>query len=726
MYPARANGRCSIDRKIIVFCVPALLLLLGYIFPAHLWATSNLIFLPLWAQIILWSAFLGTFLLSSSEYLVGKFSSFLAKLGKIPFRARDALIFAIAVIVLYIFRSRNFLWGDSHMIIGSISRFPGTAAVAWHHYGTAAIYRLLAEAFLTITGRFGDEAPRAMNFLMSAIHALCGGFFAILAHRIARVKGRNAFGKAAIFLGIILSGAILIFTHHEFYAPAVVFAMWGIYLSRGEHRKWLFLIPTILAIILNPLLVFLLLIIFQKKSDKARIFAFTGFFIVVLLYSLANIFARMPLSHHFLPVSDWRYFFSSAHILNFVNFTIFSSPAIFAFIHKKRGTRLDRIDDLAICALAGVFLVEFDFGAMDWDLTATILLPLTIAGALQLSKIPRRSALVLLSFCAVLTLSWLCLNFDLDRGISKGESTLLAQETAYFRRKPPEERLVQIYHRNIFRADRRYRIDKWSAICIEKYPYRTMPYIYIIFNSNERKNSRLAAYYALQAFAITNLERDILPAVINIIAMSDKAKLETVMTRMETGGGFRDVIHSFPVDPPLERELLRLADDEAEPDPFWNKSLVEVLHIAGYIPYFASRGDLELAEKFYHGGRKLYPHSPAIPNNWGIVLNYLRRTHEARDAFELAYSLGGNAGNYYNNMASSYYNERNNAEAERYILRALEVEPGRAMFNINYTAILFRLNRREEGIAHLKAYIDRADYECAIVTREFMLSMGLE
>ena len=708
------------------------LFLLGYFIPRGLWAFSNLYFLPLSIQIAVWFVLLALFFGEVDDIFVKGIVRFGEGFFKLRRRHREIAIFAFFLVVYYLFRSRNMLWGDSHMLAANIASFPATKSILWHHYGTAFLYKIVSVPIGHLLFAAGLSKQFSYLFGFNLISAVAGGSFAIIASRIADFSGRDGFNKAVILFGMLFCGVSLVFTHMEFYAPSLVLAAWGIYLAMRSakaipSRRWIFILPMSLAIALNPIFIYLAIIaiyfLFGRRNFVLRSLLFSVGF--ACIYMIIGSFADLPFCGHLL-FSDPLYLFSGRHLLNVANFLLFAAPAALALPFARGRTESAKLlAGLSVPAILLVFILKFDYGAMDWDLAATILLPFAIVAALCLSRIPRKTAAIVVAAMFVFFASWLYLNADLDRGLDKGESTILAQRTEYFRRKPPEERLIQIYHRNIFRRKRHDRIEKWSSICREKYPYRVMPYIYAIFVDLEEDDADGAAYLALLAFDKTNIERRLLPTVINIIAQSDRAQLETVLVEIEKGGVPSEVTQSFPVDKKLEAELFRLAASDASPNPDRPRSLVEVLHIAGYISYYASIGEIERAAKVYLGGRKLYPNSPSIPNNWGIILNYLKRTEAARRAFETARSLGGDEGNFYSNMASSYYNDGDYAAAKRYILRALEVEPGKAMFNINYAAILFRLGRRREGIEVLREYIARADYESAKVTTEFMSEMGL-
>jgi hypothetical protein len=710
----------------------ASIFLLGYYFPGELWAGSNLFFLPLQVQIILWVMLLSACFADVDNILIealGKLGDWLFKTCR---RRREIAIFSIFFAILFILRCRNMVWGDSHMFPAVITNFPGTEAVLPHHYGTAFLYKIVYIITRRLLFVMGFSKQLGWTFGFNLITAVTGGFFAIIASRIAAISGRDGFEKAAIFFGIMFSGVSLVFTHIEFYAPSLVMASWCIYLSilaarREISQGWLFVLPMLGAIALNPVFVYLAIIVIyflftRRKFVLLSILVTAG---CAAVYTILAFSTNMPFENQILLSADMEYVFSGRHILNLANFLFFAMPAILVLPFVDRRDDVSRLlGGLSVPALFMVFFLKFDYGAMDWDLAVTILLPVALIGSLSIARIPRKAASVILIAMFITFVSWLYLNANLERGLEKAESTILVQQTEYFRKKPPEERLLQIYHRNIFRRERHERIAKWSSICRGEHPYRVMPYIYAIFVELEKDNPGHAAYLALRAFDKTNIERRLLPTVINIIAESDKADLETVLVNIEKGGTPTSFTQSFPVDKQLESEMFRLAHPDSVPDTSRPQSMVEVLHIAGYISYYASIGDLQKATIAFEGGKKLYPNAPSIYNNWGIILNYLRKTDEARDAFEQARSFGGDEGNFYSNMASSYYNDGDYIEAERFILHALDVEPAKAMFNINHAAILFRLGRRDEGITKLREYISRADYESAKLTESFMREFG--
>ena len=93
---------------------------------------------------------------------------------------------------------------------------------------------------------------------------------------------------------------------------------------------------------------------------------------------------------------------------------------------------------------------------------------------------------------------------------------------------------------------------------------------------------------------------------------------------------------------------------------------------------------------------------------------------KARAAFIRAREIGGDPGNFYNNMAATYYREKRWDLAEEYLLEAVSIEPNKFSFNKNYAAALSYQGRKAEAIAYMQEYIKRADYEDIARAEEFI------
>lgn len=697
----------------------ACLMIAGYFWPGELWAFSNPYFLPLWAQIIFWALFLSLFfsetinMLAEAAGLFGKAflrnSNFYKAFG----------VFVLSTIFIFALRSRSYLWGDSHLFTGIIAKFPNTESLSWYHFLTASIWRHLASAISLLTRLPLEIRASSTSVVLEIINALLGGAYIAICHSFsAKIKTELA-RKTLVFLALVFSGGLLLFTHLEFYSLPYLIAFWGItelFLAMQNNTFSIlgFLLIGI-AIVLNPFLIFLVLALTLFLDNKKYRVLITAISIGVLaLYHLLGILSEMPFESEFLLFTNPAHFGDITFWLNLFGFIFVASPAFAAiFIRKRFSRRIDIFRWLFIPALTILFLLELDYGALDWDFAVIILLPLSFASAIALIEIDRREAIALASLVILITGSWLYLNVDLSRGQRKGEITLLAQETGYFERKPHELRLAQIYFNNPQHMKRYYKIRYWSEKCIDKNDHMPMPYIYLISASKLMDKPQTAAWYALRGYELADTDPWFISVVISLLTAENNPEIEKVMRVIEAGEAEQLQFIGFPVNESLENMLVRLSDTSVALPDYKTGGLTTALHAAAYINYSSIAFDSIYTRRIYIGAKRLFPYTSSIYTNWGIALLKYKRFQQAREAFTRAREVGGYAGNYYNNIASVCFAEANYECVFTFLDSALAVDSLDFDYNRNYAAALFVTGKADSAIAYIENYSNRLDYKRA-------------
>ncbi|MGC9315838.1 MAG: hypothetical protein ACP5G4_09500, partial [bacterium] len=495
------------------------------------------------------------------------------------------------------------------------------------------------------------------------------------------------------------------------------------YLSLRDGKKPMLAYLLIAAsVLLNPLLAFLLLTVtaFVGKKRYRLIIAAISF-AGMLVYYAGGFFFKLPFGEKLLLFANPSHFADGTYWLNLLGFLFVASPAFALIFMKRKSSRsADIYWWLALPAFLIVASLELDFGGLDWDFAVMMLLPLSFAGAIALFETEKRTAVMFPMIIMLSLSSWLYLNSDSERGRAKGEATLLAQQTAYFERKPHELRLAQIYYNN---PRHRYNYDKiwfWSSRSIEEHGHLPMPYIYMISANRIAGNAQSAAWFALQGYERADIDPWFISVVISLLVTTDAPQITRITSAVESEDGSLAEFVQFPVNKGFEREMIRLSDPKEPMPDEYTGGLTAALLAAAYVNYNSIIADSITTRKTYEGAVRLYSRTPSIHTNWGTTVLRYGRYDDAREAFEKARDLGGYLGNYYNNTASVCFAEGDYNCVFAYLDSAVGVGPMDFGFNRNYAAALFTLGQQDSAIAYMERYAARADYDRADKARQYI------
>ena len=695
-----------LQKRHIFAAIFAALFLLGYFFPGRLWSSSNPFFLPLWIQLLFWVLLLFTIPREGAEYLSRAGDS----AGDLLFERWPAVAVQIAIFLGaalggILLRSRHFLWGDSHMLTGIVTLYPEHPSRSIQSYFTLILYDG-AQRLVRLFSDAGDA--KTAYWGITGLSALFGGLYSVICYRLSKRFAGGGSRRLAALMVLLLSGAGMVFTHIEFYAPALCMAAWALYLyltrkkSTSGFRRISYLIPALVAGVLYLPLVYILVlfIVFEIFAERHHLLiaGILSAAAIAAYWILGSIF-ELPLKQFFLPLSHPDYFLSWKRLLTLVNFFIFLSPAaILLFTPTRPVDRSRELGGMALCAAALILVLNLSFAGMDWNIAATLILPLMVLLAEKTAALSKKGAITVAMLCFLAFGSWLYLNVDEERGMAKGEAMLLKEWSPYFEEKSPQERLAQVYFFNMKKDERAPRIIKYAGWCLENEPYCENAYDYLIEIYGRRKNYERAAFIALKA-----LEQ----GMVKTHYLKQLACAGGYMVLRENPRGSGEVA---VYDPAFVAELKALLGSSVNIPPGRGRSILELYSITAFISDLCKTGDVAAAESIYAAGRRLYPHSGLIPLSFGSDLVRIDSTAKGRPLLRQAAALNGYTGNIYTTLAVSHYKDGNFVTAERYFNKAIETCPERLDYNYNYAYALATRGRTSEAISHMKDYIERAKY----------------
>ena len=691
----------------LLFAVYAALLQIGYFLPGKLWSFSGFFYLPLGIQITLWLIFLSFIDEKTTRYFAGILSCF----GDVLFKDSRKRIICFFIFVVFAFgacflKSSHFLWGDSHMIFSVVHNFPDTSAYSIHSIVTIALYKVTSILIGWIGGVFGNGDILSWRISIYLWRFISAGFFGMFAYKLSSVVEEKAFNRILVFFGIAFSGAVLVFTHCEYYAPSLAVAIWALHVylknsSENSLKRYLFIIPAIVSTALYFPMAILLALLLNRFRRAGYIALASAILIAVLFWILSSV-ADMPSEQAFLPIADLDYFLSLNHLITYLNLILFASPTVLAIliIYPKNHPK-SHLTPVVVVSLVMLFCLNLSFGGLDWDLAATLLLPLIILTALKLPLLPQRQSIIALMATLLLLFSWLYINVDNMRGLRRTEDILLRESSPYLKLKSPHERLAQIYFFNPNSEIRHSEIIRHCNWCLENEPFSEPPYSYLIGEYSVRKQYSLAANVALKA-----LDYGIqMPKEYKRIASLAGMMYPLVSKKLDGKS-----IVKFEYDAKHVTTLLDLGNSDEEPPADWDKSLMELMVITLLIKDISAGKDFELAQLIFLAGNKLYPDNPVLLLNWGGTLIEMGRTNEARHYLIKAEQSGANRGNIQTNIALSYFIDGDDKSARHFFKTALEDSPQRFDFNYNYSYALYLDGHKEQALEVMEDYLLRAKY----------------
>ncbi len=713
--------------RYLVGAIIGALYLLGYFYPRELWFTSSVIYSPLGVQIVFW----GLFCLLLFDEVLGLADKALGGVGELlfekirpSFRAIFLLIFG--AVFIYIFRARHFIWGDAHVIVRYIEEFSTGGGSVTRRY----FIELFFSTFVKALSPLGLDTYTILMLL----HSVLGGVFLWLTAKFGEHFGRNTKERAGIFLITASSGLFLMFTHLELYAPGLVCGAWFLLsFLKNLHSKgfarYAFILPLALAIMLQPLYIYLLIIvpmILVKRLDK-RI---TGLaMIIVSVGALCFIGTGLDeaTKHSCLPMSFPNYFLSKHHLWLLVNLILFATPAVFILpleFKKRPGEEIQYLSALAIASVALIIPLFLELGALDWDLTMTLLFPLVFIAAIKtVRKRPELRAFIV-GIALLVCSTEMYLNIDNYRGEKRAENILLMQRTPYyFFSRSPLDRLVMT---NIYQPEKfwnPYKVTLWGDRLIEVQPHYARPYLYMMsFNLWTDRKSR-AASYAFQAIHSGKVGEDMIPRLMRFFEESLVREVPSYdeVERMFNDGG------PFSLDLELIRELQELALTDKMPSPNRERSLEEILRITLYMNQMAVAGNFEVVDAVHRAGKKIYPKSANIELVYGAILLMDKRPVEANDALRNAFELKGDIGSIFSNLGLVCAMMNDVDRGLAVVNKAVEARPWLANYRCNYALLLNEKFGPDSAYSYLQNYgmmAERGGYPTeAAVAWEFMQSL---
>jgi tetratricopeptide (TPR) repeat protein len=113
--------------------------------------------------------------------------------------------------------------------------------------------------------------------------------------------------------------------------------------------------------------------------------------------------------------------------------------------------------------------------------------------------------------------------------------------------------------------------------------------------------------------------------------------------------------------------------------------------------YYAQRGDLELAKKYYRSAIDIAPNFPGARNNLGAALVYQKRYEEAVATLAGALSLNPRSAEVESNLGAALYCLERSDEAISHLRKALELDPEHPLAHYNLGSALMQKDRLAEA-----------------------------
>jgi tetratricopeptide (TPR) repeat protein len=113
--------------------------------------------------------------------------------------------------------------------------------------------------------------------------------------------------------------------------------------------------------------------------------------------------------------------------------------------------------------------------------------------------------------------------------------------------------------------------------------------------------------------------------------------------------------------------------------------------------YYAQRGELELAKKYYRSAMEIAPCFPGARNNLGAALVYQKRYEEAVAALEGALSLNPRSAEVESNLGAALYCLERSDEAISHLRKAIQLDPEHPLAHYNLGSALLQKDRLTEA-----------------------------
>jgi tetratricopeptide (TPR) repeat protein len=113
--------------------------------------------------------------------------------------------------------------------------------------------------------------------------------------------------------------------------------------------------------------------------------------------------------------------------------------------------------------------------------------------------------------------------------------------------------------------------------------------------------------------------------------------------------------------------------------------------------YYAQRGELELAKKYYRSAMEIAPNFPGARNNLGAALVYQKRYEEAVATLEGALSLNPRSAEVESNLGAALYCLERSDEAISHLRKAIQLDPEHLLAHYNLGSALMQKDRLAEA-----------------------------
>lgn len=315
----------------------------------------------------------------------------------------------VAVVVLFHWRSRSFVYGDGYIILSDASAGEDLVLFNQHYLQILTIYlnHYAYEIFGTVSGWSADEVVGMSNAIGGMV-----GLWAVF--RICRQLSDAGPTRAFIFLGSLSSASVVLFFGYiENYTWAFALAMWTVSFSMGYVRKEngaiVLIVVAVLAAFLHMITLPFLLVAFmslalRRRSDGNYVLGMrlknvnlglvVGSFLLVGLAHLISVDIFVP----FLARDGNPYSLLAAdHIVDVVNQAAMVAPLGIGLVFLTLSYLKDRrlpvsaegaiLGTLALLLFVAAVWIDPELGApRDWDLLSFYGLPLTIWGLYRFGR----------------------------------------------------------------------------------------------------------------------------------------------------------------------------------------------------------------------------------------------------------------------------------------------------------------------------------------------------
>ena len=351
-----------------------------------MWGIFHLSYFNWWQQVLLVVLAIIFILVS---YFIDKHIKVADKIHK-PGVKYFILVDILLIFSFILFREKLYIHGDEAMLASTISDKLLTPSV---EFGDTLIHRVMY-SFVKIYNISGFEVYRWLSIF--------SGILFLTTLTILAVKEKDSLKGWFIYVWFTSMGSIMLFYGYGESYSLLNVAVFLFILSLYKELEKISLIKlTALfagSVFLHTsaicLIVPLIMLVFMKSKRTVQIIAsIISFGIIILLLYIIQIARDKSIFALLLPIFpsvDKPYaMFSWGHILDIFNVILLTAPIAIIFIMALIPVKINRVNIWLLISfisiLAGVFMLDIYYEAMDWDLMAFMGIPLMFF-ALDISK----------------------------------------------------------------------------------------------------------------------------------------------------------------------------------------------------------------------------------------------------------------------------------------------------------------------------------------------------